>query len=316
MKTLSQISHLHGEGRKPSVLPKISRLLVPTDLSAPSLRALEAAISLIRGIPRASITLVHVIEPMPTVASMDPGAILMAGGDQLAEMAAGEMARLQLKYGRGIKLTARVLMGSPVAELSEMVNMGHYDMAVMASHGRSGLRRLFLGSVAEGLIQRANCPVLVVKTHEGAEDVAPPRHFKNILVGYDGRAGAVAALEMAAEIGKRTEAHITLARAVAVPEVDGWPGGGMEGVAEDAALAEAAGELKKVKDACSPLSAGWDLTAEAGDSWDVLSDLAAKGHCDLVIVGPHGHSNRRLDFLGSTAQRLVRISPCSVLAVK
>jgi nucleotide-binding universal stress UspA family protein len=58
--------------------------------------------------------------------------------------------------------------GLPVAELLKCAESSHVDLIVMGSHGRSGLSRLIMGSVAEGVIRGASCPVLVVKPPRAA----------------------------------------------------------------------------------------------------------------------------------------------------
>jgi nucleotide-binding universal stress UspA family protein len=63
-----------------------------------------------------------------------------------------------------IAVEYRVLEGDPASELVELAKEAHADLIVMGTHGRTGLGRLLMGSVAEAVVRRAACPVLTLKT--------------------------------------------------------------------------------------------------------------------------------------------------------
>jgi nucleotide-binding universal stress UspA family protein len=69
----------------------------------------------------------------------------------------------------------RCLTGSPIAELLKFADRENVDLIVMASHGRTGLSRLLMGSVAEAVVRRANCPVLIVKQPTAPETASRPQ---------------------------------------------------------------------------------------------------------------------------------------------
>ncbi len=73
----------------------------------------------------------------------------------------------QLKQS-GLKTRWRLEVGAPFEEIVKAAEEEHADMIVMGTHGRSGLNRLLLGSVAERVIRLAPCPVLTVRQREGA----------------------------------------------------------------------------------------------------------------------------------------------------
>lgn len=300
--------------------PRLDRILVPTDFSALSICAIEAALSLLTGNPNAALTLVHVIEPLPAAEFIEVGMLASTGMDQLREAAEEELARLRLNYGEGVELTTQVIIGNPIWTISALANDQEFDLIAMTSHGRSGFKRMFLGSVAEGMIHRAHCPVLVVKVPKNADGEFEPSAkkltWKKLLVGYDHRPGAVAALSMAEKISDRNGAAICLLDVISPPDSrlpvsvlhDDW---------DDAvAIAEAVEKLEAVRLSYSPLSAEWKVMGAAGSPWDALAQKAAEISADMVVVGPHQHTHQPRAFMGSTAQRLVRLAPCSVLAVK
>jgi universal stress protein A len=64
---------------------------------------------------------------------------------------------------KGIKVKAYLRVGYPFEEIVLMANDPQVDLVLIGSHGRSGIKRLLLGSTAERVVQHAPCPVLVVK---------------------------------------------------------------------------------------------------------------------------------------------------------
>lgn len=78
---------------------------------------------------------------------------------EMAETYLGDVARSLQQ--RGIEVTTEVRHGAPVQELCDAMDFG--DLVVIASHGRSGVARWFLGSVAEEVVRRSSVPVLLVR---------------------------------------------------------------------------------------------------------------------------------------------------------
>ena len=72
-------------------------------------------------------------------------------------------ARVEQFRQRGIKASWRLQVGVPFEEIVRVAKEEHADMIVMGAHGRSGLNRVLLGSVAERVIRLAPCPVLTVR---------------------------------------------------------------------------------------------------------------------------------------------------------
>ncbi|RYD24349.1 MAG: universal stress protein [Verrucomicrobiaceae bacterium] len=297
--------------------PKLDNILVPVDFSSATVPGILAALTLLKGNPNASLTLVHVVEPMTAGDFVDAGLLSSVATEQRLDAAEEMMAHLKLNFGENIRITTRLVTGNPIWMLSGMASGGEYDLIAMTSHGRSGLKRAFLGSVAEGVIHRAHCPVLVVKLrHEAGETAQTVQSvtWKRILVGFDHRLGSIGALGFAGRVAEATHASISLMNALSpqrhvITAIDDEEG-------DETRVAEEIARLEEVKLSYFPLSADWDVAAAIGEPWDVLSERAAETHADLIVVGPHNHVLRARDFIGSTAQRMVRLAPCSVLAVK
>lgn len=150
------------------------RILVPTDFSAPSSRALELALDL--AAPGASVELVHFWQ-VPVVAAT-PYAPFRAAEDALATVreamveAAEQGGRNLLERHRrsGVDLSYHAVEASPAHGIQERLAHGDYDLVAVGSHGRRGIRRWLLGSVAELTVRHAPCSVLVA--HGGPERAA------------------------------------------------------------------------------------------------------------------------------------------------
>lgn len=83
---------------------------------------------------------------------------------ELLEAIERSLADLRARTERpGLMVASRAIQGDPALEICEVARQAGHDLIVMGTHGRTGLTRLFLGSVAERVIREAPCPVLVVR---------------------------------------------------------------------------------------------------------------------------------------------------------
>jgi nucleotide-binding universal stress UspA family protein len=140
-------------------------ILVPTDFSASSFKALEYAFTL-GELFGSKITLAHVVVP---VAAPDLVYGPIAWDESIAIDTAKEKLN-ELKQEKGVDAASRVRIvvrqGHPYTEIDQIAKDIQADLIVVSTHGRSGLRHLLLGSVAERVIRHAPCPVLVVRENE------------------------------------------------------------------------------------------------------------------------------------------------------
>ena len=82
----------------------------------------------------------------------------------LERQATAELARvLPDAQGAKIEVTRAVMIGSPPRKIVETAEAEHVDLIVMATHGRTGLSHLLIGSVAERVVRTAPCPVLTIR---------------------------------------------------------------------------------------------------------------------------------------------------------
>ena len=144
----------------------IKRILVPVDFSDTSLQALEYAIEFGKPL-KAEIVVVFVVEPVyftaPTelyAPAANVGMLLdeqrRIGREQLTRLAAGLQKR---------RINARTVLqtGTAYQVITDTAKRLKVDLIVMATHGRTGLSHVLLGSVAERVVRTAQCPVLTVR---------------------------------------------------------------------------------------------------------------------------------------------------------
>ena len=143
----------------------IRRILHATDFSKASARALNEAIRLAKQ-NRAELLIVHVIEPTPYVADegFSGAEIYTKLEDTAKREAEASMSKLigRLKKS-GVKARGLLLKGSAPDQIVKASKSKKVDMIVIGTHGRTGLSKLFMGSVAGKVISLATCPVVTVR---------------------------------------------------------------------------------------------------------------------------------------------------------
>ena len=143
-----------------------SNILVPFDFGEPSERALEVAIDLAKQ-NGAHVTLLHVFDVPPSYAGMG-----MSPVDLLTPMWAAGKKQLEDTLER-VKatcssVTEQTARGVPWREILSAIEQLRPDLVVMGTHGRSGIPRAVLGSVAEKIVRLSPVPVLTVRARDDA----------------------------------------------------------------------------------------------------------------------------------------------------
>ncbi len=139
---------------------EIKRILVPLDGSKNSINGLEEAIRIAKPV-NASITGLCIIPTSPPITM--PG-IQSGFMDHMTDAAAKVMTDAKKMTSRhGIGFNGKLLYGIATIDIADFANKKKYDLVVIGSHGRSGIKEMFLGSVSNAVIHKSKVPVLVVK---------------------------------------------------------------------------------------------------------------------------------------------------------
>ena len=139
----------------------VKNILVPVDYSDSGDAAMAYAVSLAKEY-EAELHLVNVYEqPFAYVDGGFSGAALPTVTP--ADLEAEEARLDQVTPGGDVNFRRKFIVGSPADELVNYAKDNAIDLVVMGTHGRTGLNRLLMGSVAEGVVRRAPCPVLTIK---------------------------------------------------------------------------------------------------------------------------------------------------------
>ena len=138
------------------------RILVPTDGSAEGERAVAHALDL-AAVHGAAVHAIHVVDSaryagMPMEASWEGvGELLRGDADEAVDAVEG------LAAGTDVDVETAVVEGSPSREIVRYAEGNDFDLVVMGTHGRGGIDRLLLGSVAEKVVRGSAVPVLTVR---------------------------------------------------------------------------------------------------------------------------------------------------------
>ena len=146
----------------------IKKILVPTDFSERALQALDYAIDLAR-LLRAELVVLFVVEPPHYASPADlygASANLSMLFEEQQRMGQEQLARLARRLkSRRLKIETVLETGVPYQAITETAQALKADLIVMATHGRTGLSHILMGSVAERVVRSAACPVLTVRSY-------------------------------------------------------------------------------------------------------------------------------------------------------
>jgi universal stress protein A len=140
----------------------IQSILVPTDFSAPANKALHQAVAMAKQY-NAKIILLNVVVPIGATPDFAYNPMVLEN-DKVMAATEEQLKRLVKKQGLdGIVERTLVRYGSPYNEISAAAKSLKSDLIVIATHGYTGLKHVFLGSTTERVVRHAPCPVLVIR---------------------------------------------------------------------------------------------------------------------------------------------------------
>lgn len=138
--------------------PPRQNVVVPIDFSDDSFEALDAAIELADDPKK-----VHVIYVLAVLEPAEPGVIWATIDEESRVRHAEQALRERLADAKYQGVSLKIEFGDPGHEVAQYAQAQGADLIVLSSHGRTGIKRLLIGSVAERIVRLAHCPVLVLR---------------------------------------------------------------------------------------------------------------------------------------------------------
>jgi len=276
---------------------RIKRILVPTDFSDLATHAFDYAIELARR-SGAEITVLYADTFLP------PPLFTSTQLDDVADSI--ETSRLQAKrelesYASSrvgkIPFRALVVEDHPATAIVNVAEELDVDVIVMGTHGRSGLNRFMLGSIAERVLHETSRALLTVRaeTRDVAEAARSPRFLCPVNCTDTSRAALETAMSLADLVG----ASLIVLH-----------------VAEDDSP-ESRSLVEKVRSWIPPdrMSTSVDRIVLRGDAAEQVIDYARANGADLIVLGAEHRRFADTSVLGTTTVRVTRHAPCPVLTV-
>jgi nucleotide-binding universal stress UspA family protein len=304
-------------------------ILVPLDGSA---RA-EQAVGLAQSVAKSGdgrITLVQVVnnfDPLKT----NPYEIDITG-DSGEKIVAGWVAKASeylTKVAEGVNSSGVSSVGTKVrrgkaAEAICALASDGYDLVVMSTHGRTGLARTMLGSVAMAVVRDAHLPVMLINDHQHADYSKSDYPFHTILVPLDGMPLAEQALPPAVALAKTEHAKLLLLKVLAAQDETEiyivHEAGREEAEDYDYVLGNTDLDdyryLEEVSARYIPAEIAYTTIACAGmPAQDIVTTLD-NHHCDLVVMATHARAGLHRIIAGSVAEQVVSTANVPVMMLR
>lgn len=282
-------------------------VMLPLDGSPFSEQALPLATTLAQRCG-AQLRVVHVHEPHTEPDWDEITPFRFEGVERSERQWNGDAIRLEQQYLAGhVAADCKVIEGSVLPTLEEEIADSDPDLIVMATHGRGGISRAWLGSVADNLVRHIHKPILLIRAREDSEENFELR-TDNVLVTLDGSALAESVLEHALTISEPSKTKITLLRVVPPAYVATEFNALVQSDARLRERVEAAhGYLNEVATRLSV--AGYLVDTEvvvSAFAAGAILDYAEQNHTDIICMATHGRSGMKRLLLGSVADKVLR----------
>lgn len=303
------------------LVPSLKTILFATDLSPSS----QAALPHLRAIAErygSTIHVLHVLAPEPMLElPLDMPPELDADRD------AAQSALNTLLAGKpfgNIASTATVARGRLWEVLGEFIKEKNIDLIVLGTHGRRGLKKLVLGSVAEQIFRLARCPVLTISPHSVTERTAQTR-IATILFATDFSSGSHRALPYAKSLARTNNAHLILLHAVSagaeIVPIDLSAGEAAVDLSSEIAAQALAGAREQMAEmvSCGTIrELVPEIIVEYGAAAETILGVAKSKQADLIVMGAHRAPGSLIagHLPWATASMVVCQAHCPVLTVR
>jgi nucleotide-binding universal stress UspA family protein len=319
-KVVPSDSMMRSEAVRSPFAESVKNVLFATDFSSTSDNALPYATAICRRFA-STLHLVHVVS--------DASLMMMTGGVDYVSMgtlyddahaeAKEKLDQLALAM-EGIPHRSYVRHGQVWKSIADIVQDNDIDLIIVGTHGRTGLGKLLLGSVAEEILRHALCPVLTVGPkvsghaklppfQRRARDLTPPElELRRIVFATNfGRNASVAARD-AVSLAEEFRARLTLMHVLEhYTELGSDPGRIEE-------------EIRKLRDlipANAPLQYAPETVVEFGSASERILKVASELEADMIVLSAHPYQDFGTTHLPwSAAHHVIARAPCPVLTIR
>jgi nucleotide-binding universal stress UspA family protein len=299
----------------------IKNVLFATDFSEIS----DAALPYVTALSLRYGSTIHVAHVLPEVTFLRPGApdpaVIGSIYEDAHSLAQERIQRISDRLS-GFPHHTYVRHGRVLDVIDQLVREQEVDLIVLGTHGRTGLGKLVLGSIAEEIFRQAPCPVFtvgprvhsLVNVHQARHDRALPPvqiSFHNVLCATDLKKQRVEHFQHALSLAREFRARLTLLNVIEGfdEHLNDHPG------AIDTALRQ----LESLVVGDTGLRYPPEVLAEYGSPAELILQTAEEKEADLIVLGAHPaprHLTAATHFGGSTAHRVVVGANCPVLTVR
>lgn len=242
-----------------------------------------------------------------------PPAFPVMDAEAIRKQLTAELERQLARAAAGRSAQIEVVVDAPsaAAAIVRSADAKGADLVVVGSRGATGLRRLALGSVAEGVVRHASSSVLVAR---------PSPSTRRVLVATDLSEPSLPAVTAANDEARRRKAKLTVLHCMDFPPTMMAMGFAplVPAPPEDpnSRVAQAKVAAAKVREAIARLGVDAEVVVDQGPPRAAIPNIAEQLPAELVVVGTRGRTGLKRLLLGSVCESVVRHAHCSVLAVR
>lgn len=280
-------------------------IIHPTDFSPSSARAFDLACALARE-QGARLIVLYVLPP-----PICQGEVVARRQQDFSPELWSELRSIR-DPGDTIHVEHWLRTGDVIEEIVRAAKEAGCRLIVAGTHGRSGVGRALMGSVAEKLLRAAPCPVVTIKATPAADAMVGLPKVRTILHPTDFSADSAAAFRLACSLAKDFDAVVRVVHVALPPMVS--PIMGVVPVNPERVREELTAKLNEVG-ALPPVRVTHQLVFK-NDIGGAILKAAEAANAELIVLGTRGRSDVHRLLMGSVAEHVVRNATCPVLTVK
>ncbi len=293
---------------------EFKKILVPVDFSDCSNKALEYAI-LFGEKYGAALTLFHVValfqeDVGETERMQELEKIVKRQEEKIREQMSGSKEKVT---ARGVSVNTVIQRGiNPADTILEFLDEQDFDLVIMGTHGRTGLKHVLQGSVAEKVVRLSPVPVLTIHREVQKYD------FDDIVVPIDFSAHSLKAVEYATDLAQTFNSHLYFLHVIEQEIHPSFYAAGVTSIFEiDHDLKERVVQnMQEFVEDFLDESMTTEYVVREGKAHREIVEFAKEKGMDLIVIATHGLSGLEYLLLGSTTEKVVRWATCPVFTVK